>query len=46
LVEHAIGGVKRFRAVAETLRNAVNNFADRIMLVACGLWNLHVEITA
>lgn len=46
LVEHAIGGVKRFRAVADVLRNAVKTFADRLMLVACGLWNLHVDMAA
>jgi hypothetical protein len=46
LVEHAIGGVKRFRAVADVLRNSLKRFADRLMLVACGLWNLHVEMVA
>jgi hypothetical protein len=46
LVEHALGGVKRFRAVTDTLRNALHVFADRLMLVACGLWNLHVEMAA
>jgi hypothetical protein len=46
LVEHAIGGVKRFRAVADVLRNSLRRFADRLMLIACGLWNLHVEMTA
>jgi len=46
LVEHALGGVKRFRAVADVLRNARDVFADRLILVACGLWNLHVEMAA
>lgn len=44
LVEHALGGVKRFRAVTDVLRNALDVFADRLMMVACGLWNLHVEM--
>jgi hypothetical protein len=44
LVERAIGGVKRFRAVADTLQNSVNNFADRVMRIACGLWKLHVAM--
>lgn len=44
LVEHALGGVKRFRAVVDALRNRLKKFADRLMLVACGLWNLHVEM--
>jgi hypothetical protein len=46
LVEHAFGGVKRFRAVTDVLRNALDVFADRLMLVACGLWNFHVEMAA
>jgi hypothetical protein len=46
LVEQALGGVKRFRAVADVLRNALDVFADRLMLVACGLWNFHVEMAA
>lgn len=46
LVEHAIGGVKRFRAVADVFRNNLENYADQMMLVACGLWNFHVEMTA
>ncbi|GAK49340.1 transposase IS5 family protein [Candidatus Moduliflexus flocculans] len=44
LVEHALGGVKRFRAV-DTLRNSVKIFADRFMLIACGRWNLRVDMT-
>ena len=36
LVEHAIGGVKRFRAVADVRRNSLTRCADRLMLVACG----------
>ena len=44
LIEHAFGGVKRFRAVADIFRNNLVDNADRIMVVACGLWNLHVEM--
>jgi hypothetical protein len=46
LVEHAFGGVKRFRAVAAVFRNTLEDYADRMMLVACGLWNLHVDMAA
>jgi DDE superfamily endonuclease/Helix-turn-helix of DDE superfamily endonuclease len=46
LVEHALGGVKRFRSVTDVLRNSLRVFADRLMLIACGLWNLHVEMAA
>ncbi len=45
LVEHALSGVKRFRAVTDTLRNSLDTFADRFMLIACGLWNLHLDMT-
>ena len=44
LVEHALGGVKRFRAVTDVFRNNLEQYADRMMLVACGLWNLHVDM--
>ena len=44
LIEHAFGGVKRFRVVADIFRNNLEEYADRIMVVACGLWNLHVEM--
>lgn len=43
-VEHALGGVKRFRAVTEVLRNSRSRFADRLMWVASGLWNLPIEM--
>ena len=45
LVEHALSGVKRFRAVTDALRNSLEPFADRLMLIACGLWNLHLAMT-
>jgi len=44
LVEHALSGVKRFRAVTDTLRSSVDMFADRLMVIACGLWNLHLNM--
>ena len=39
LVEHAIGGVKRFRITADKFRNRKDGFDDRVMLISCGLWN-------
>lgn len=36
LVEHAQGGVTRFRTVTDVLQNALDVFADRLMMVACG----------
>jgi len=43
LVEHAIGGVKRFRITADKFRNRKDGFDDKVMLVSCGLWNCHLK---
>ena len=43
-VEHAIGGMKRFRAVAEIFRNK-NGWDDQLVNVCAGLWNFHIEMT-
>ena len=43
LVEHAIGGVKRLGAVAQTLRNLLPGLDDDFMLISCGLWNYHLK---
>jgi hypothetical protein len=39
-VEHAIGGMKIFRILATKLRNKLNKFADRVIFLVAGLWNL------
>ncbi|KKU80894.1 MAG: Transposase [Parcubacteria group bacterium GW2011_GWA1_47_8] len=44
VVEHAIGGMKRFRSVSDIYRNK-NGFDDQLVNVAAGLWNFHVQIT-
>ena len=41
-VEHAIGGVKRCRIVADTFRNLRSGFVDQAMELASGLHNLRV----
>lgn len=41
-VEHAIGGIKRFRIVSDTFRNKSDEFNDEAMKLACGLWNYHL----
>ncbi len=43
VVEHAIGGVKRFGAIAQTYRNRGAHFEDQLTLVACGLSNWHLQ---
>jgi hypothetical protein len=44
-VEHAIGGMKRFRAYSDVLRNKIGRFDDRIAVVTAGLWNYHLAHT-
>jgi DDE superfamily endonuclease/Helix-turn-helix of DDE superfamily endonuclease len=43
VVEHAFGGIKRYRAAAEIYRNRKENFDDRLMVTAAGLWNFYLE---
>lgn len=42
VVEQAIGGMKRYRAVTDTLRNKIGIFDDRVAVVTAGLWNYHL----
>lgn len=44
LVEHAIGGVKRFRITTDVFRNKVEGSDDKAMLISCGLWNYHLAM--
>ena len=39
LSEHAIGGIKRLRIVTDKFRNKNDEFNDKVMNLACGLWN-------
>ena len=42
-VEHAIGGVKRYRIVKDKLRNWKNGFIDTVMETCCGLHNFRLN---
>jgi hypothetical protein len=44
--EHAIGGMKRFKAASDIYRNRLPNMDDRLMRVSAGLWNLHLQQAA
>jgi len=44
LVENALAGVKRLRIVSDVFRNRKKNFDDQAMLLACGLWNYHLDM--
>jgi hypothetical protein len=43
LVEHAIGGVKRFGIVSDKFRNRKDGFDDKVMVISCGLWIYHLK---
>ena len=40
LVEHAIGGMKRFNILVHSFRNRTEHFEDDVIGVCAGLWNL------
>lgn len=45
LVEHAIGGIKRYRCMAEKLRNRKAYIDDTFILLSSGLWNYHLQFS-
>jgi hypothetical protein len=42
-VEHGIGGMKRYNAVAGVYRNRLPNTDDRFNVLAAGLWNFSIS---
>jgi IS5 family transposase len=46
VVEHAIGGMKRFRILVDRLRMKMGLDEDRLARVCAGLWNWHILNTA
>jgi hypothetical protein len=42
-VEHAIGGVKRYRIVKDKIRNWKDDFRDQVMATCCGLHNFRLN---
>lgn len=42
-VEHAIGGIKRFRALSDVFRNRSGILDDLFMELGAGLWNRHLR---
>lgn len=45
IVEHAIGGIKRYRCMSEKLRNHKAFIDDQFILLASGLWNYHLSFS-
>lgn len=42
-IEHAIGGVKRYRIVKDKIRNWKQDFRDKVMETCCGLHNFRLN---
>jgi hypothetical protein len=40
--ENAFAGMKRYGAVSAVYRNRIEDFDDRLMLTAAGLWNFYL----
>ena len=40
LIEHAIGGMKRYNILVHTFRNRIEHFEDDVIGICAGLWNL------
>ena len=38
-IEHAIGGMKRYKILVHAFRNRLENFEDDVIGVCAGLWN-------
>lgn len=41
-VEHAIGGLKRYRILSDRIRLQTNQAYDDVLEVCAGLWNFHL----
>ncbi len=39
LIEHAIGGIKRYNILVDRFRNHRDNFQDDVIAICAGLWN-------
>ncbi len=46
VVEHSIGGYKRYGSASDIYRNKKPNFDDKLHLLSAGLWNFHLNHTA
>ena len=42
-VEHAIGGFKKFKSASDCFRGITQSM-DKLINIACGLWNLHCSL--
>lgn len=42
VIEHAIGGMKRFHILQDRFRNRCRRFEDTVVALCAGLWNFHL----
>jgi len=45
IVEHAIGGIKRYNCLRHPYRNKKAYFDDKLILISAGLWNYHLSLS-
>jgi len=43
LIEHSIGGVKRYRIVHDVIRHYCPYIRDQVMAICCGLFNFQLK---
>lgn len=43
IVEHAIGGIKRYQCLQQPYRNKIASMDDKLALISAGLWNYHLS---
>lgn len=43
IVEHSIGGMKRYRILSDRLRTHLIDFYDDVLAVCAGLWNFYIS---
>ncbi len=46
VVENVISGIKRYNSVSQIYRNRKPEIDDKMFQVSCGLWNLHLRLSA
>ena len=46
IVEHVIGGIKRYLCMSEKLRNRKAFIDDQFLLLSAGLWNSHLQFSS
>lgn len=44
VVEHAIAGIKRYKAARDIYRHRIPNLDDHFQLLSAGLWNYHLSM--